>query len=112
MNSSLDFWVNAPRGNNERFGTQVGRTASVQFNPCISASDKPGSEDNPNRVWSTPLRKSASAKSTREPVFARAIARLAEVRDLPSLGTELVTSNVRGRSPDSAIYSKEERRLR
>ncbi len=40
------------------------------------------------------------------------MARLADVSDLPSLGTALVTRMVLGRRPPSPMYKSEERRLR
>src|SRR5262245_10350549 len=96
MNISLDFCVKAPRGSSERFGIVVGRTASVQFKPCARDSHKPGSEGSVKALCSTPLRRSPSIRSTREPVFAIAIAKLDEVRDFPSLGTELEISSLFG----------------
>ena len=76
-------------------------TAVSQFNPLVSTSESPGSPGTPSRLWSSPLRMSASTSSTREPALAMEIARFAAVKDLPSFGTELVTRIVLGRCPAS-----------
>src|SRR5262245_28967114 len=112
MKNSLDFWVVAPRGRRKRLGVVVEWTASSQLRPLESASEKPGSAGVPKRLCKTPLRKSASTRRMREPALAMVIARLAEVRDLPSFGTELVSRRVLGRCAGSAMYKREERRLR
>ena len=64
------------------------------------------------RVCSVPFRESASTSSTREPLLAIVMDKLAAVSDLPSFGTELVTMRDLARSPPCAIYSREERRFR
>ena len=77
------------------------------------ASESPGMPVRmPKRLCKLPLRRSASTSNTRAPALARVMARLAEVRDLPSLGTELVMRIVLGRCAGSAMYKMEERRLR
>src|SRR5262249_29378587 len=111
-NNSLERWVLAPRGSRNRLGTLLSRTSSSHLAPWERTSDKPGPGSNSNRACWLPLRRSASISRIREPALARVMARFADVMDLPSLGTELVTRIVLGRLPASNIYNSDERKFR
>src|SRR5256714_14079248 len=85
---------------------------SCQFTSCFNTSENPIFDETPNASRNAPRRRSPSIKRVRAPESAMVIARLDEIVDLPSFGTELVTSIVFGRGPSYGMKKIEERTLR
>src|SRR5688572_15406362 len=101
-----------PRGRRKRFGYEVGTTTSCQFTSCFRTSEKPIFEETPNDSRRAPRRRSPSINKVRAPERAMVTARLEEIVDFPSFGTELVMSIVFGRGPSYGMKKIEDRILR
>src|ERR1700679_638304 len=86
----------APAGNRERFGIEVGTTALDQSHCCARTSARPGLAVTEKCLCNVPRRKSASTSSTRDPACASVIAKLADTIDLPSCALALVMTMLRG----------------
>src|SRR5436309_12267081 len=101
-----------PRGNRARFGYCVGTITSRQFTSCFKTSENPILEETPNASRKAPRRRSQSINRVRAPERAMVMARLAEMVDLPSLGTALVMRKVFGRTPSQGMKKMDERTFR